>query len=239
MLAAIAAGLLAGLFVTVVQHFTTTPLILQAETFEKPAHVSSAHGGVLSHGMGEAAPQASGGAGIAIPPSEEQAVAIDWERLLFTALANLLAGVGFALMVVAAFALRGQPVDARTGLAWGAAGFSVMTLAPALGMPPELPGLIAADLADRQLWWIFAAGAAAVGLGLLAFGRSKALKVGGVAIALLPHLAGAPHPEAMGSDVPPELASQFVAVSIAVSALFWAVLGWLSATFYRRFGETS
>ena len=59
-----------------------------------------------------------------------------------------------------------------------------------------------------------------------------------VVIALLPHILGAPHPEAVGSDVPPELASQFVAVSIAVSAMFWAVLGWLSATFYRRFGET-
>lgn len=238
MLAAIAAGLLAGLFVTVIQHFTTTPLILQAETFEKPAHTPSAHGGTLSHSVGDMASPVPADATAASHPPEEPA-GIDWERLMFTSLANLLAGVGFALMVVAAFVLRGRPVDTRTGIAWGAAGFSVMTLAPALGMPPELPGLIAADLADRQLWWIAAAGGAAVGLGLLVFARSKALKVGGVVIALLPHLAGAPHPEAIGSDVPPELASQFVAVSIAVSAMFWAVLGWLSAIFYRRFSETS
>lgn len=224
MFAAIAAGLLAGLFVTVVQHFTTTPLILAAETFEGPASAAAAHAGHEA-------------AGAAVHGEEAALAAIDWERLLFTAMANLLAGVGFALIVIAAFVLRGKPVDTRTGITWGAAGFVVMTLAPGLGLPPEVPGLIAADLPDRQLWWLLASGGAAIGLAMLCFPRHSALKILGVVIALLPHILGAPHPEAVGSDVPPELASQFVAVSIAVSAMFWAVLGWLSATFYRRFGE--
>lgn len=231
MFAAIAAGLLAGLFITVVQHFTTTPLILAAETFEGPANAAAAsHAG---HGMGapsEAVAPAHGA-------SAGGLATVDWERLLFTGMANLLAGVGFGLMVVAAFALRGKPVDTRTGIAWGAAGFVVMTLAPGLGLPPEVPGLIAADLPDRQLWWLLASSGAAIGLALLVFVRQPAFKLLGVVIALLPHIFGAPHPEAVGSDVPPELASQFVAVSIAVSAMFWAVLGWLSASFYRRFGE--
>src|SRR3974390_3265881 len=40
------------------------------------------------------------------------------------------------------------------GLMWGLAGFAVFTLAPGLGLPPELPGVPAAPLLSRQLWWV-------------------------------------------------------------------------------------
>src|SRR6266511_1239773 len=112
-------------------------------------------------------------------------------------------------------------------------------LAPARGLPPELPGSFAADLAARQLWWAFAAGSAALGLGLLVFGRKTVLKVLGVIVALVPSIVGAPSPESVGGSVPPELASQFAATSIVVSAIFWTLLGWLSAVFYQRFDETA
>ena len=79
---------------------------------------------------------------------------------------------------------------------------------------------------------------AAVGLGLLAFAQRPILKVLGVVVALVPHVVGAPSPETVGGNVAPELAGQFAATSIAVSALFWALLGWLSAVFYRRFDES-
>jgi cobalt transporter subunit CbtA len=244
-LAAVAAGLLVGAITSVVQHFTTTPLILRAEVFERASDAAIPH----EHGHGAAAdaPGRTGQEAQATPSGRDHqlqeprtsSVSVDWERLLFTTLANLLVGVGFALLVVAALAWRGAPVDAKTGLAWGAAGFVVVTLAPALGLPPEPPGLIAADITARQLWWVSAVGAAAVGLALLVFGRSNALKVCGVAIAMLPQVVGAPHPEAVGAGVPPELASQFAASSIVVSAIFWTLLGWLSAVFYRRFDETA
>jgi cobalt transporter subunit CbtA len=160
------------------------------------------------------------------------------ERLFFTGLANLLMGVGFALLLVACFALYGKPVTPRHGVLWGLAGFAVFTLAPGLGLPPEVPGSKAAAVTDRQIWWAFAAIAAAAGLWLMVFARQHALKVLGVIVVALPHIIGAPHPAEIGGAVPPELAGHFAAASIVVSAIFWASLGWLGGTFWQRLAPT-
>jgi cobalt transporter subunit CbtA len=241
-LAAVAAGLLAGALVSVVQHFTTTPLILRAEEFERAGLPGTGgHAVVADADVGSGVPARHVEAGHDHHPADsppESSAAL--ERVLFTTLADVLVGIGFAFLVVAALAWKeGGNIGAWTGISWGAAGFAVFTLAPALGLPPELPGLFAADLAARQLWWAFAAGSAAVGLGLLAFGRKTVLKVLGVVVALVPHVVGAPSAESVGGSVPPELASQFAATSIVVNAIFWALLGWLSAVFYQRFAETA
>ena len=58
----------------------------------------------------------------------------------------------------------------------GAFVFAAFGLAPALGLPPELPGAFAASLRERQLWWLLAASGAAAGLLLLAFKRGAAFK---------------------------------------------------------------
>jgi cobalt transporter subunit CbtA len=121
---------------------------------------------------------------------------------------------------------------------WGLAGFAAMTLSPSLGLPPEVPGSVAAELSARQVWWISAVVTAAVGLWLLAFGRAALWKIVGVAILAVPHIVGAPHPH--GGEVgaaPPELAAQFAATSIVVSAVSWALIGWLAGTFFERFGR--
>lgn len=252
LLTAVAAGLIAGVLVTAIQSVTTTPLILQAEQYE--AGGPGGHDHSALDAPGPAAPLAALAASLLPParahtpaavgshaedghatPGSAWAPADGLERAAATLSANLLLGVGFALLIVAGFVLHGRPVTTVSGVLWGAAGFAVVTLAPGLGLPPELPGSMAADLQARQLWWLTAAVAAAVGLGLLVFTRAWATKALGVVVAALPHLLGAPHPEAYGGLVPAELAGQFAAASIAVSALFWALLGWLSATFYRRF----
>jgi len=217
--AALAAGLLAGVLVSVLQAVTTTPLILQAEVFE----TSGGHEPAPGHDHAHAAPGA---------PDLDDIV----QRTALTVVANLVTGVGFALLVVGAFALSGRPVEAREGLLWGLGGFAAFTLSPALGLPPELPGTIAADLAERQAWWAFAAAGAAGGLAMLAFGRGAWKLPVGLALLIAPHAIGAPHPTAFGGVVPAELAGQFVAKSIVVSAIFWAVLGWLAGGFFRRFG---
>ena len=231
-LAAVAAGLLAGVIVSLIQHLTTTPLILRAEEFERV--------GLPGTGLpAVAAGHDHGSATVSQADISQAEPAALLERVLFTTLADVLVGIGFALLVVAALAWKGgRNIRGWTGLCCGAAGFVVFTLAPSLGLAPELPGLFAADLAARQLWWFFAAGSAAVGLGLLAFAQRPILKVLGVVVALVPHVVGAPTPETVGGNVAPELAGQFAATSIAVSALFWALLGWLSAVFYRRFDES-
>ncbi len=131
-------------------------------------------------------------------------------------------------------ALRGEPTNATLGVLWGAGGYVAFSLAPSLGLPPELPGTFTADLAARQLWWLGTAVASACGLALLVLARSTPLKLlGGFSLAL-PHLIGAPHPPAIGGAVPPELAAEFAAVSLATPALFWVALGALCGGLYAR-----
>ncbi len=82
------------------------------------------------------------------------------ERNLYTAGANILTAIGFALLLGGFFAVRsgatGEPISWHEGLMWGLAGFAVFTIAPGLGLPPELPGVPAAPLLSRQIWWVTA-----------------------------------------------------------------------------------
>ncbi len=215
-LAALLTGILAGVFVTPVQHFKTTPLILAAETYEggaevhdhaafQPSLVTPAH----AHG---GAAHAEGG---------------DAARFGGTLLANLVIGAAFSLLLLAASLLLDRPLTAANGALWGVAGFAVVTLAPALGLPPELPAMPAADLAARQTWWLATVALAAGGLWLLVFRRSVPAILGGLALLLLPHLVGAPHPADIASPVPATLAAEFAVASLAVSALFWTATGGL------------
>ncbi len=77
--------------------------------------------------------------------------------------------------------------------------------------------------------------ATALGLGLMVFARKTAWIVLGVIVLAAPHIIGAPQPAKLGGPVPPELAAHFVAASLVTAAVFWAMLGWLSGTLYRRF----
>jgi cobalt transporter subunit CbtA len=78
-------------------------------------------------------------------------------------------GIGFALLLVVVSELAGGIANWRQGAFWGLAGFAVFTLAPGLGLPPELPAMPAADLVSRQVWWIGTVLATAAGLALIAF----------------------------------------------------------------------
>ena len=234
LLTALVAGLLSGLVSTVLQMVTTTPIILHAESFEKSGdhEHKDGHAGlagaeiVPAHATGhEHPPHASA----AWAPME------GLERLYYTSLANLIAGVAFGLMLTACLSLHGKETDGRRGVLWGLAGFAVFTLAPSLGLPPEVPGSAAADLTSRQEWWFFAVAAAALGLWLMVFGKRPVFVVLGIGIIAAPHLFGAPQPDAPGSAVPAEIAAHFVAASLVTSAIFWTTLGWLSGTFYKRF----
>ncbi len=217
-LASLVAGLVGGIVISIVQEFTTTPLILHAEQFENAP--ATPPGQAQASGSGEA---------------EAWAPVDGIERTLFTSFGNIVAGVGFALMLVAGFALHGGEVDGRRGIIWGLAGFAVFSLAPALGLPPEVPGAMAAELVARQGWWLAAVAATALGLGLMVFARKPAWIVLGVVVLAAPHIIGAPQPDKLGGPVPPELAAHFVAASLVTAAVFWAMLGWLSGTLYRRF----
>lgn len=233
-LTALIAEVLGGFGISVVQQITTAPLIHRAEQYESrmPAsadRLESPYGPAeLVH---EAPHTAAAGAEAAWMPADGIA------RALYTALADILTGVGFALILAACFALSGRPVDGRTGLLWGLAGFASVSLAPALGLPPEVPGSLSADLAARQIWWLGCAAATAAGLWMMVFRRGSLWALGGILLIVVPHAIGAPQPAHLGGPVPPELAARFVAASLVTGAVFWCALGWLSGTVWKRLGS--
>jgi cobalt transporter subunit CbtA len=220
--AAVLAGLIAGAFVTIVHTVGTVPIILKAETYEKAAEAGTA-------------PAISTDAATAEHRHDAEAwgPADGFERTAFTALADVLTGIAFGLLLTAAYALRGRAMDWRQGLFWGLAGFATFTLAPGLGLPPEVPGTESAPLLDRQIWWVATAVATGGGLALIFFTRNIALTVLGVGLIALPHIYGAPQPAEYKSLVPEGLAHSFVVAAVVTSFLFWLVLGSLTGVFYR------
>ena len=154
--------------------------------------------------------------------------------MALTLVSNVVSGIGFALLLVGCFALHGN-VDWRRGILWGVGGFVVFSLAPAIGLPPELPGVPAASLPHRQLWWIITVAATAGGLILLAFKPGVVFKALGVVLIVLPHAVGAPHPEGAGDGLVPEaLLERFILTALASSAAFWVVLGLCAGYFFSR-----
>ncbi len=154
-------------------------------------------------------------------------------RIAGTVGANVLVGVGFGLLLTAAFVIYGQIINARRGLYWGLAGFAAFALAPSLGLPPELPGMAAGELGPRQVWWLFTALATMAGLGAVVFSTQIWLRAAGAVLIAVPHVIGAPAPHELGA-LPPEMVAQFAAATLATAALFWVVLGATAGLVYGR-----
>jgi cobalt transporter subunit CbtA len=220
-------GMIAGISMTVAQQVTTVPLILKAEVFEQaeeakapPAHVheSETAGAAEEHEHGEGwAPQDG------------------FERTAFSVAVNIITGIGFALLLIAVSELAGGILDWRQGVFWGLAAFAVFTLAPGLGLPPELPAMPAAELGPRQIWWVATALSTAGGIALLVYGRSVLAVVAGVALLVAPHIVGAPQPESHESPIPENLHHSFVVAVVLTTMVFWVLLGGLTGYFRRRF----
>ena len=148
---------------------------------------------------------------------------------------NVVSGVGFALLLVAVSEFAGGISSWRQGVLWGFAGFAVFTLAPGLGLPPELPAMPAADLFDRQVWWIGTVAATAAGLALIAFRGTMLLSIIGVALIVLPHVIGAPQPASHESPIPADLHHQFVVAVTVTNLIFWVALGGIVGIVRQRF----
>lgn len=225
----IVAGICAGLLVSVVQIVKVSPLIAAAESYEKLASAKAAQGGKT---IQQAKAQ---NAGAKVQTADKAWQPADGaQRKFFSTTANVLIGVGFGLLLVSGFVLSRRDVDLSQGLLWGLGGFFVFNLAPALGLAPELPGMNAAALDARQLWWLGTVLASGGGLGLIVFARPSWAKALGTAIIIAPHIYGAPHVTHGASLVPAELAAQFVMASLMTSVLFWVVLGTSAGYLYRR-----
>lgn len=229
-IAAVVGGAIAGLFVTVAQAVRAVPLILEAERYEvagAPADAQHGHGTAgAGHSHEAGSEEHAGGAAAWVPGSPV-------ERAIATTVANLLTAIGFALLLGAAFALDGG-ADWHRGLRWGLGGYAVFYLAPALGLPPELPGMAAAGLEARQLWWVGAVGATAIGLYLLLRVRHWYGAVAGAMVLALPHAIGAPQPAIAGGLVPDDLIRDFATTSLITNFLFWIVLGAATGLLFGR-----
>jgi cobalt transporter subunit CbtA len=226
---ALLAGLIAGVIGWGLHMVGTTPLILAAEVYENagaenaPAEATSATATTDGHDHQHDA--------------EAWAPADGWERNAYSLGAQLVTGVGFALLLTAAIVVFGRGADWRRGLLWGLAGFASFTLAPSLGLPPELPGTEAAPLLDRQLWWIGTVIATAGGLFIAARLRNVYGYAIAVALIAAPHVIGAPQPQVAGGLAPEELEHKFILVAIATSLVFWLVLGMLTGAFFKRYAN--
>ncbi|MBE0578112.1 CbtA family protein [Devosia sp.] len=228
--AALVAALGAGLITAGLQHFRVTPLILHAETFEgEGGHSHGAEAVVAAHEHPEGTPVHTHGEAVATTAAapEEWAPQDGFERTAYTTLATVLAAAGFALLIGAVSMFANIPITFANGLLWGMAGFVTFTLAPAYGLPPELPGMPAADLVARQVWWTGTA--LATGAACLLLAKTRAGWAFAVATALIvaPHIIGAPVAPDEASAVPAHLATEFAAVTLGTALVFWLLLGTL------------
>jgi cobalt transporter subunit CbtA len=215
-------GIIAALLFALLQAFWVTPLILQGETFEDAAEA------VTAHEHSDAAGSQHHHDPEAWKPKEGS------QRTLFTVAADLLMGIGYAFVLTAAYLLWREPTGPLQGLAFGLAGFCVFFVAPGLGLPPELPGTAAADLASRQQWWALIASTTAAGLVLMFSRRNWCVRVVAVALILLPHLVRAPQPAVESSLAPADLQSQFRLATTMCNGIFWLCLGAASAVVFRK-----
>jgi cobalt transporter subunit CbtA len=217
-LAVMLCGIAAGLVMGVMQHARLTPIILQAETFETAA-ASTPH----SHD--------------ATAPAEHHHDENAWmpkdglERTAYTFAASMLAAAGFSGILAGVAFLLGLPITKDNGWVWGLCGFLAFSLAPSAGLPPELPGMPAADVTMRQLWWLLTVVSTGVALWLLATKRQSWAAVVALVVAVLPHVIGAPQAAEHTSLVPAPLAAHFAGFVIGANAVMWLIIGTLLGRF--------
>lgn len=239
-------GFLGGVLVTGVQKLGTIPIIVQAENYELKEFDSDAD----IRSKGTTYEQNLNGKTLFIhnnPDLPHQHSNVDdlhdsdsWipeqlvERTFFTGISNIVTGIAFSFLLVGVYILRGKSVSIKSGLFWGSMGFIVFSLAPSLGLPPELPGMNKSELGSRQLWWIGTVILTAVGVGILIESKSLLFKIFALILITLPHIIGESRPNVVESIIPTELSSQFVIVSLLTSAFFWIVLGVFSGYFYKK-----
>ena len=194
---------------SVFQWYLVNPIIFSAELYEL------------------AGPLDSGVLGQVEPWGPEDGI----ERSLYTLLANFLMALAYSLLLASAMVFSGSSSTLK-GIAWGMAAYLSVFVAPGLGLPPEIPGMQAAELAQRQNWWLLTVSLTAIGLAVLAF-SPRYYKGAGLILILLPHLIGAPvaeihgfsHPDPDAIAVLTELWQQFILQTSIANALLWFIIG--------------
>lgn len=226
---ALIAGFAAGLLCAVLQFLLVQPDIILAERYEagELTHFAAAPPAGHSHDATEATAAHDHGDSAETTPLMRNGLTVLFAVLTYS---------GYALVLIAGINLAEQ-VGIRIGLAqgllWGLAGFLSFQMMPALGLPPELPGMAAADLSARQLWWAATAVATGAGLWFLCYGAAHWQRAMGAGVLAAPHVWGAPQVAQLAGIVPPELASAFAATSLGIGLITWVVLGGILVTVWH------
>jgi len=222
---AILIGIVTGVLLSCLQVLSLNPIIFAAESYESEPAAGAAQDHAAQSQQHDDAHEA-----------DAWAPADGLERTAYTFFANVLASTGFAAILLALMSqfrlARRRPMTWSQGLLWGLAGYLALFAAPAIGLPPEIPGASAAPVEHRQLWWALTAASVAAGLGVFAFAprRFKAL---GLLLLVIPYVVGAPagdgpmfqHPEPAALAALTSLHQQFVVISAITSLVFWTLLG--------------
>ena len=213
---ALFAGFIVGVVSALLQLIYVQPILLHAELYET---------GSLTH-FGE---NNSHGA--------HNNSAFDFQRNGLSILFSALIYSGYALILVSLIAYASSlnlKIDNVRSILFGVCGFFAVQLAPAFGLPPELPGAAAAELFPRQIWWFFCVLVTILGIWIVSFSQKIPYVLIGIIIILVPHIVGAPEPEFFVGPTPPELASHFASRTLALGAASWVLLGYLSGYFWRK-----
>ncbi len=218
-LAALVAGLAAGFLTGVIQEYRITPLILQAEVYEKAADTKTTTQATAPAEPAEWQPQNG------------------WQRGVSTLTASMIACAGYAGLLAGVSLLTGIEITPRNGLIWGILGFLAVAVAPGAGLSPELPGMPAGDLMLRQIWWTGTILATVIGIYIIAEKRKLPWLAVAVLLIALPHLIGAPQPPTLEASAPAGLAASFVSISIATAAVMWSMIGLFLGLALEKFGK--
>lgn len=217
---ALFAGAAAGLIAALLQLVFVQPVLLHAELYES---------GELVHFGGTAVSAHPDLPGMFAEPVR------DGLSIIFT----MLTYTGYALVMVALMMMagtRGHEVTARTGILWGIAGFITVHFAPGLSLAPEVPGVAAADVGARQIWWTATVATAGVAMWLIAFGGNLVSYVIAGLLLMAPHLIGAPEPETFTGPVPTEIGALFAARAFGIGMAAWVLLGVFAGRFWQAEG---
>ena len=218
---AVFAGFGAGLIAALLHITLMAPIILEAEKYES--------GAVVHYGepIGNAADIAEAWA-----EGDESTLSRNFQSVLWM----LGTYVGFAFVLVAGFGLAensGHKITAKNGIIWGVAGYAAFSLAPSIGLPPELPGAAAADLNIRQIWQISTMVATLAGIAAIGFGKNWLVWGAGIVAIALPHIIGAPGFDDYTGVTPPEMAAHFASVTLGLGVISWVVMGLIAGYFWE------
>ncbi len=220
---ALFAGAAAGLIAALLQLAFVQPVLLHAELYES---------GELVHLGGEA---------VSAHP-ELPGMFSDLQRDALSVVFTMFTYTGYALVLVALMSLaegQGHKIDGRTGVLWGVAGFIALHFAPGFSLAPEVPGVAAADVFERQVWWWATVASAVVAMWLIAFASSIVGYLVAAALLLAPHVIGAPEPDVFTGPVPTELGALFAARAFGIGLAAWVLVGAFAGYFWQAEGKRS